>query len=194
MENMRRRAVLGAVSAGIASVAGCAASSDFGPSTETTPSPNTGTPYTPPDYPSGRGDLTEFDPEYTSEEIRVGSRERVEDPENNEPHQIRVWNATSAARTVELRITDDVEQSVVLNETYDIPANASLSVSLLEPSYYVLEIRPSETSQETLGVPRSLFDCNRSATRIGIFEDGTIKSIVISEALACPTDGGESGQ
>jgi len=161
---------------------------------ETTPSPDADTAYTPPDYPPARNDLTEFDPEYTAEKIRVGSREGVEDPENNEPHEILVWNATSAARNVELRITDDVEQSVVLDETYEIPANASLSVSLLKPSYYVLKITSSGTSQETLSVSRSLFDCNRSETRIGVFEDGTIKSTIISAMVECQTDDGTGGQ
>ena len=137
------------------------------------------------DYPVNTGDLEEFDPERTYKEVAVGDRDGVDD--SYRPHDVAIWNE-AAESEVGLRIVDSTEESVVHHETYQIPADTTLSVSLLEPSEYRIEVRvPATETQHTLRVPCRFFDCNVSSTRIGVFEEGQMRSSVLSTTMACPS-------
>lgn len=202
---MKRRTILKAVGAGHVPFAGCATDPDSSTtnnpesvltssqsSTDETPATSTTRTRTwipTPDYPTGTGDLETFDPEYTAEQVSVGSRDGVANPENNGPHDLRIWNASAASRSVEVSILDYLAHATAHDATYDLPADTALTVSLLEPSYYVVELGVADLdTEEALSVPRSFFDCNTSKTRIGIFENGAIKSIVITTAVLCQTE------
>ena len=205
---MRRRAVLGAVGAGLVSFAGCSTSGTVGtspatarsttsaahPSSTDTPTSAPDSPVPTPDYPESTGEVETFDPAETVEEVQVGSREGVANPDNNLPHDVRVWNRASTDVVARIRLVDYVEGSVALDETYDLPADAAVTLSILEPSSYVLEVRvPEAGTRETLSVPRPRFDCNNSATRVAVSADGNIDSMLITTAVFCrtatPTDG-----
>lgn len=137
------------------------------------------------EYPVNTGGLHEFDPERTDETVDVGSRAGVDS--SYRPHAVDIWNAAGVP-AVDVRIIDSIDESVVHRETYELPVDAALSVSLLKPSNYRLEVRvPATETRHTLGVPCRLFDCNASATRIGVFEGGRMRSSVISTTAACPS-------
>ncbi|WP_226041594.1 hypothetical protein [Natrinema sp. DC36] len=142
-------------------------------------------PDSPADYPVNTGGLAEFDPESTYEEVDLGSREGVDD--SYRPHDVEIWNEAAEPEVI-LRIIDSGEALVVHHETYEIPADTSLSISFLEPAEYLIETRvPATEAQHTLRVPRRFFDCNASVTRIGILEDGQMRSSVLSTTAACPS-------
>ena len=137
----------------------------------------------PAEYPVNTGDLEEFDPDRTAETVAVGSRAGVD--RSHRPHHIDVWNAAGVP-AVDVRITDATDESTVHRETYEIPPDAALSISLLTPSNYRIELRvPATEARHALGVPCRFFDCNGSVTRIGVFEGGRMRSSVLSTMMAC---------
>lgn len=184
---MNRRTVLAGVCFALpASSAGCLGSSGLSGATGDEHEPDdSATLDSPTDVPVNMGDLAEFDPERTYKEITVRSRDGV--AESYRPHDVAIWNE-AAEPEVGLRITESAGGSVVHHETYEIPADTTLSVSLLEPSEYRIEVRvPAAGTRHTLRVPCRFFDCNVSSTQIGVFEDGQMRSSVISTTMECPS-------
>lgn len=181
---MNRRTVLATVGTGLVSFSGCLAAAD-GQSPSDTP---TGTPPATPEStpPANTGGLDEFDPSTTYKWVEVGTREGVK--ENFKPHDLQLWNTFENEQTVSLRILDRLADTTAHRATYAIPADAALEVTLLTPSkYYVQLWGPAIDTPETLLVPCTLFDCNTSATRIGIFESGRVRSSVLSTLVGCPS-------
>ncbi|WP_226482932.1 hypothetical protein [Natrinema amylolyticum] len=184
---MNRRTILaGAGFAFSTPFAGCLADSVSSGDTGAEHDPDSSDiPDSPGDYPVNTGGLEEFDPESTYEEIDIGSREGVDD--SSRPHDVEIWNEAAESEVV-LRTIDFREELVVHHETYEIPDDTSLSVSLVEPSEYLIEMRvPATETQRMLRVPCHFFDCNASVTRIGIFEDGKMRSSVLLTTAACPS-------
>ena len=139
----------------------------------------------PSEYPVNSGDLAAFDPEETYNAVDVGGREGVAD--DYRPHAVVIWN-DAAAPEISLRITDSKEKTVVHRETYAIPDDTALSVSLLEPGAYIVEIGiPEAAATHTLRVPCYFFDCNDSFTRVGVFAADDIRSSVLSTTASCPS-------
>lgn len=142
-------------------------------------------PDSPSDYPRDTGGLDAFDPAGTYEEVDVGSREGVDDAYR--PHDVRVWNA-GAVPAIELRIVDATGEAVVHDATHEIPEDDELTISLLKPSVYLVELRiPTAGTRQTVRVPCTLFDCNGSATQIGVLEDGRIEGRVVTTLAGCPS-------
>ena len=191
---MNRRTVLAGVGSALAaSSAGClvdgepsANASNDGPSetTEETDTPDeSGTSEAFSEYPIDTDGFRAFDPDRTAETIDVGSRSGV--ASSYGPHHVDIWNAAGVP-AVDVRITDATDESVVYRETNEIPDDAALSISLLDPSPYRLEIRlPATGSRQTLRIPCRFFDCNYSTTRIGLFENGEIAASVLATTAAC---------
>ncbi|QLD84251.1 hypothetical protein HWV23_00525 [Natronomonas halophila] len=141
----------------------------------------------------GADDSVSFDPDRVQTELDVGSREGVTDPEDNQPHGVSVWNATSDTTSVEVRLVDAAADRTVLDLTSELAADAAIECSLLEPSTYRLRVRvPEMEAAETADVPRSWFDCNSSGTQVSILEGGRIESQMFSTLVAC-TDATVSG-
>lgn len=137
------------------------------------------------EYPVNSGGLAEFDPEETYKDVDIGSREGVAD--DYRPHAVVIWNE-AAEPEIRLRITNSKEKTVVHHETYAIPDDTALSVSLVEPAEYIVEMGVPETeATHTLRVPCYFFDCNVSFTRIGVFAEGDIRSSVLSTTASCPS-------
>ncbi|WP_247002335.1 hypothetical protein [Halosolutus gelatinilyticus] len=140
-------------------------------------------PDSPSEYPVNSGGLDEFSPTATYEEVAIGSRRGVAD--EYRPHDVAVWNA-AAEPEIDLRIIDSAAESVVHRETYAIPDDTALVVSLLQPSAYLVEVRvPAAETRHTLRVPCHFFDCNSSVTRIGALDDEEIRSSVLSTTAEC---------
>ena len=192
---MNRRTVLAGVGAAVCtSFGGCLATEDpSGNGSDSAPEAagdradddDSGPQRSPSEYPVDTGDLEEFDPDRTAETVDVGSRAGVDGAYG--PHDVTVWNAAGVP-AVDVRITDASDESTVHRETYEIPSDAALSVSLLEPSNYHVEVRvPAADTRHVLAVPCQFFDCNSSVTRIGIFDGGRMGSSVLSTTAACPS-------
>lgn len=179
---MKRREILGVIGGLTSGLTGCLAT---GVSNQ--PADSTTTPRTPRETPPvNTGGLSEFDPGDTYQHIDIGTRDGV--PEKFKPHTLLVWNALERETQVFIRILDRVAATTAHRDEYKIPTDQTLRVTLLAPSRYYLQLWGTAIeSPETLLVPCSLFDCNSSVTRIGVFENGDVRSSVMSTAAACPS-------
>ncbi|NEU57489.1 hypothetical protein [Halorussus sp. MSC15.2] len=201
---MNRRELLGAVGAGATGVAGLlgtrarSAGEDAGTIT-------TGTTTTSAEEDGFTGIDSSADRPFAT--ITVGSREGVQNPENNRPHVVRVWNDSQQARTVGLRLVRDDADAPVLDRRVEFPADGFLTVRLLEPADYALTVRPGggggspgETPTatrttaaaasvgETVRIPRAQFDCNRSRTDVAVTADGQVESGTATTEAGCPPE------
>jgi hypothetical protein len=125
--------------------------------------------------------------------ISVGSREVVENPENNRPHTVRVWNDSDSSRTIGLRLVrDGDDESALVDQAVEFPPDGYLILDLLEPADYSLAVRPDEETGaeggETIEIPRSQFDCNDSQTDVAVTADGAVKSVTITTEIGCPPE------
>lgn len=181
---MNRRTLLG-LAGGVASgFGGCLATGagDTTPDSTATMPPATpsGTP------PANTGGLSEFDPAATYNQVDVGTRDGV--PEKYGPHDLVVWNAVERETRISLRVLDRVAETTVHRDEYDLPTDQAVSVTLLSPSRYFVQLwGPAIEPPETLRVPCSFFDCNSSVTRIGVFDGGAVRSSVMSTDAGCPS-------
>lgn len=201
-----RRSVLRMVAlAGGGAVAGCTGVSGNAPRTD---QPAAGTPELPDSastYPLSEGalDVLAHDRKGTYETIELGEQSDVPDaaeyitPENvsesdteeffTSPHEIHVYDFAGVSQ-VDVVIFDMLAETSIHNASHEIPKKKNLTIRLLTPSKYIVRVSLPETSH-TLRIPCDYFDCNTSATRIGILEDvlgGTqIKSSVLSSTEGC---------
>jgi hypothetical protein len=116
--------------------------------------------------------------------IPLDDRNEVAFPENNRPHDLRVWNAADSVRDVSLRVARDDE--VVLDRTVEFAADAFLFVVMNEPAEYVVSVGLADDEPTTFEVSRDSFDCNESATNVGVITDGSVETSEISTLVACP--------
>lgn len=95
--------------------------------------------------------------------IEIGSRDNVENPDNNRPHDLMIVNAGKSAREFAITITaqqnDSKQTETVLDTSYDVP-NAKkprdeapwendIRIELLEPATYVIDLQvPAEETGE----------------------------------------------
>jgi hypothetical protein len=201
-----RRSLLRMVAlAGGGAVAGCTGVSGNAPNTDQSAA---GTPELPDSasaYPVNEGalDVLAHDRQGTYETIELGEQSDVSDaveyvtPENASesdtdefwtlPHEILVYDFAGVSQ-VDVVIFDMLAETIIYNTSHEIPTQRSLTIRLLTPSKYVVRVSLPET-RHTLRIPCDYFDCNTSATRIGILEGflgGTqIKSSVISSDAGC---------
>jgi hypothetical protein len=128
--------------------------------------------------------------------ILVGSRQGVRNPENNQPHTLRIWNDAESARSIGLRLfRGGTGATAALDRTVEFPADGYLTLRLLEPAEYGLSVSPggrgddtateNGTTGERIAVPRQRFDCNDSVTEIAVGEDGTVRFRTVSTEIGC---------
>lgn len=115
--------------------------------------------------------------------IPLGDRDGVPFPENNRPHDLRVWNAADSVRDVSLRVARDGE--VLLDRTVDFAADAYLTVVLNEPAEYRVSVGLPDDEPTTFEVSRRSFDCNTSTTDVAVTSDGSVETITTSTLLGC---------
>jgi len=121
------------------------------------------------------------------ESITVGSRDGVENPDDNRPHGVNVWNAAEEDRTLTIAVRRG--SATVLEETITFPGDGYLSMTLAEPGDYRIPIREDGEELGVVTVSRGRFDCNSSATNVDVPPDGEIRATVISTMVACRTTG-----
>ena len=128
------------------------------------------------------------EPDSPFQTIETGTRDGVEDPSQNKPHKIVIWNASSEGHQiqVEIRSVRSDTNSVVLDETYEFPVNSTSVVQLLTPDEYLIKVsRTDNEAQKSITVTRDWFDCNSSGHKITVLEDGQITVTESSTLLAC---------
>ncbi len=98
-------------------------------------------------------------------------------------HTVSLWNAAIRFRTVAVLVTDRNTGEEVLDTTFEVPIDAAVDVVLHDPSAYYVTIRVWKIGVgEVLRVPEALFDCEDSATQIGIFDSGDVRSVLSATA------------
>lgn len=117
-------------------------------------------------------------------EIAVGTREGVRKPDNNLPHLVRVWNDADRDRTVGLTLVRDGGPAL-LDREFEFAADGFLTVRLLEPGNYSLEVRPGGGAAAAVEVPRARFDCNDSWTDVAVTAAGRVKSETVTTEIGC---------
>jgi len=211
---MKRRTLLRAAGAalGTGTLAGCLADNDGtgGPGGDgdandgetKTPPPGTDTPSDATDTPddgAGREETASdtaqepeqfaFEPE-ADEPVAsetIGSRDGVEDPDNNRPHGVSVWNAADRERSIRVAVRRG--SATVFERTLTFPADGYLSLRLAEPGSYTVSLYAGDEHLGDVDVGRSWFDCNSSSTQVGVLEDGEVRSTTISTMVACDAEG-----
>jgi hypothetical protein len=210
---MKRRTLLRAAGAalGTGTLAGCLADDggtggpggdgDAGgtdPSGTETPSPGTDTPTDTTDtadegsgHEGTAGDPEQFafdpEPDDPFQSETIGSRDAVENPDDNRPHGVAVWNAADRERSIGVAVRRG--SATVFDRTLTFPADGYLSLTLAEPADYTVSLRAGDEHLEDVDVGRSWFDCNSSSTQIGVLGDGEVRSTTVSTMVACDADG-----
>ena len=116
-------------------------------------------------------------------ELAVGSRDGVAFPDNNRPHVVRIWNAADEARDLLVRVSRGATD--LLDRTVAFDADAYLTVTLNEPGDYRIAVGLAGEVPTTAAVERTWFDCNASATEVGVAPDGSVATTTKSTLLGC---------
>lgn len=136
------------------------------------------------------------------ERIEIGSRDTVENPDDNRPHDLVVVNAGDSARefaiTITARQNDSKQTETVLDTTYDVP-NATrpkdeppweneIFVELLEPATYTVDLQiPAADAGEQLTIQQDDFTCNWHTHTMVAQTDGRIEVGGTATTMGCST-------
>lgn len=156
---------------------------------DTTPS-GTASPEVTPEYPSpeqGTDLVSKFDPERTDASVTVGGK--PDDSEPSRSHSLLVWNAGTETRALSIQVTDRRDGTTVIDDTCEVSADGSVTVSFVEPSTYVVDVwLPATGTGASVTVGPGLIDCNASSTYVRVDGDGGFTATTFSTAVACPSD------
>lgn len=123
-----------------------------------------------------------FNPSRTYEAVELGNRTSL--PDDVRPHKVLVWNNSVTTRAVTVHVSTDT--GVVLDQRYEIPADAAVTIVLQEVDTYTVTLRTVDSDTgTTIQVQKERFDCNASATQVTITEDGEFESRVVTTWLEC---------
>ncbi|MFC4550165.1 MULTISPECIES: hypothetical protein [Halorussus] len=101
-------------------------------------------------------------------------------------HQVWVWNRTGERREIKVGIGPGGSQNPWFERSYDFEPESVLAMELRKSRKYGIGIAVGNRSK-TVGVPRSQFDCNESATDV-LVEEGKTRSQTVQTSMGC---GGE---
>lgn len=183
---MNRRTLLSAMATGVGALAGCSA---LGAGPETEPEANESTPSVTPDdeiepryaEPTRDSDAVFETPERTDARLEVG-----EGGEDIDSHGVTVENAADEPRDLELRVADRTDGSIPIEQPYEVSARGGVSIALLEPSNYLLDVGvPATETGASIEIGPGNFDCNASTTHVEVAAHGRISASTISTAMAC---------
>ncbi|MFB6092460.1 MAG: hypothetical protein ABEK02_05565 [Haloquadratum sp.] len=138
--------------------------------------------------PSGYGTVSGFSPGEPFETYRVGTAS------DDHRHRVVVWNADSVRRDIRVRLREAATGEPLVAVEPRFPAYGSLSVRVHRPADYVVDVAPQAGEGRSLGVPRSVVDCNYSATQVAVRPDGSINARVVSTTMACDVDSPTPGR
>lgn len=170
---------------GITAIAGCISQADTGdqPPNEAT---NTPTDQPPTNDPTETTQMNEHERIPTGETTNIAlGEETLSETGARTPHGIVLDNPTDETWTRHLVIREP-DDSVALDETYELESESNVAVSLTDPLRYTAEVNIPETeSSSTVDVDLAWFDCNASSTSFTIQSDGEVKTATISTKMAC---------
>lgn len=137
------------------------------------------------DSDDGSDDFSGIDPaaEGPFQSLSVGDRDSVAFPDNNRPHDVRVWNDADESRELVVRVSRDATQ--LLDRTVEFDADAYLEVALNEPGDYRVAVGLAGEQPTTVRVERARFDCNASATDARVAPDGRVETVTGSTMMGC---------
>lgn len=168
---MNRRGLLRTIGLGVVAVGGCLDGRLGGGGLRTTTRSATETEW--------------FDPGGAFEAIEIGTRR-----DGIRPHAVAVWNASSDPREIAIRVrgTTDSGTEIRRRERHTVPADTTLSLTLLAPADYRIRVRlPGPDVERTVFVRRGLFDrCNESYTQVRVGDD-RIATRTMTTELQCET-------
>jgi len=94
-------------------------------------------------------------------EVNIGSRENVENPDDNGTNGVYLYRSQSVEAVFEVQVVDTRADDVRHHSVYRVPADRQLSIDLNEPSDYAVNIYDHDREQGwSLTIPRGNFDCN----------------------------------
>ena len=118
--------------------------------------------------------------------LSINDREGLSFPDNNRPHSLALWNAVDREREVGVTWVDGQTEELERLEAVAVPADGLLQVDLLLPTSYDVVVRADGETLGEYAVGRDAFDCNESASRLGLAARELVDYGVISTAVACP--------
>jgi hypothetical protein len=81
---------------------------------------------------------------------------------------------------------------VIRNESYRVPKNGTVTITLAEPAQYTTTITVSEegniTSELRITEDQNDFDCNAKGVQVAILPDGKTDATISSTLVMCPGD------
>lgn len=137
--------------------------------------------------------------------IEIGSRDNVENPDDNRPHELVMVNAGDAPREFTINITAQKEDSkqteTVLDSTYDVPVaeepkdeapwENDIYIEFLEPATYTIDLQiPAEDIGKQLTIQQEDFDCNWHTRTMIVYGDGRIEVGGTATTMGCNTPEG----
>lgn len=202
---MHRRRLLYAAGLGVASFSGCTSLGSEGGTTptETAASPPTatkspmatsdGTPSKnlsedPTPMYSEPGEVGDDRPPRNQEgdTIEVGSRDTVENPDDNVAHGLIIWHLGNATHYLEVQIVNEQLKSIDYHSVHEIRANHHVTIQLNEPSDYAINVYNHHTEGgTTLTVPESRFDCNSSSHWVVSYPNGDFGTSLVTRVSDC---------
>lgn len=148
---------------------------------------------------------TEPSSEDQYERIEIGSRDSVENPGDNRPHELIMVNAGDAPREFAIDITAQQEDSkrteTVLDSSYDVPVakepkdeapwENDIYIELLEPATYTVDLQiPAEDTRKQLTIQQEDFGCNWHTRTVIVYGDGRIEVGGSATTMECNTPEG----
>ena len=207
---MNRRRLLSAAGVGVVPLSGCTSlGSSLGPNegggtpTEHSESSPTATesPTTTPDVEPSKtlseaptpkysepGDVGDDRPPRDEEgdTIEIGSRDTVENPDDNVAHGLIIWHLGDDTHYLEVQIVDEQEKSGDYHSVHEVRTNHHVTIQLNEPSDYVINVYDHQTGGgTTLTVSESRFDCNSSSHWLVSYPDGDFGASLVTRVADC---------
>jgi hypothetical protein len=133
----------------------------------------------------------------TVEEIVVGERSTDDETQNStadepqpHPHTYTIWNNDRTNHRVRINVSR--QANVIRNESYRVPSNGTITITLAEPARYTTTITVSGegnvTSELRISEDANDFDCNATWVQVAILSDGKTDATVSSTLVMCPGD------
>ncbi|KTG10610.1 hypothetical protein AUR64_08060 [Haloprofundus marisrubri] len=130
----------------------------------------------------------EFDPQLDAspaERVDIGSRFGVLRPANNGPHAFNVWNDGPDREITVSVYRNSLRPFKTFERAFDVDGDTHVALTLHRPANYTAVVAAEDSQASTVGVARSNFDCNESATTVAIRENGQMESSTWSTTMGC---------
>jgi len=100
--------------------------------------------------------------------LSINDREGLSFPDNNQPHAVVLWNDVDRERELVVEWSDGRTDELESLDPVAVPADGHLQVDLQLPTSYEVLVSADGETLGSVSVGRERFDCNSSATRVGV--------------------------